>query len=218
MVLVEESPQLRTGGYVIDFGFVGYDIAEKMGLIPRLRELGYHVTEMRFVDREGRTRASMSVDALARLTHGRYITLRRSDLAATIYGALDGTVETIATSTSCMLECDGEVLGRHGCRHWFNRSSSQGLVQVFKKTYQVDGRTKPVLDRRRSVSSDPQSDTAQRNRRGESIVVIGPIAGIQRNHWLSNGFQDQAKGHALVPADSRRDFPCQRTFDAAQTT
>ena len=31
VVLVEAAPQLRTGGYVIDFGLVGYDIAEKMG-------------------------------------------------------------------------------------------------------------------------------------------------------------------------------------------
>ena len=58
VLLVEEAPELRRGGYVIDFGLVGYDIAEKMGLIPRLRELGYQVGELRFVDREGRTSAS----------------------------------------------------------------------------------------------------------------------------------------------------------------
>ena len=34
VVLVEAAPQVRTGGYAIDFGLVGYDIAEKMGLIP----------------------------------------------------------------------------------------------------------------------------------------------------------------------------------------
>src|SRR5215468_7919245 len=91
VVLVEAAPRLRSGGYVIDFGLVGYDIAEKMGLIPRLRELGYQVRELRLVDRRGRTSASMSVDSLARLTHGRFITLRRSDLAAAIYDSLDGT-------------------------------------------------------------------------------------------------------------------------------
>ena len=104
VVLVEAAPQLRTGGYVIDFGLVGYDIAEKMGLIPRLRELSYQVRELRFVDREGRTSASMSLDALVHLTHGRGITLRRSDLAATIYGALDGTVETIFGDSVASIE------------------------------------------------------------------------------------------------------------------
>ena len=104
VVLVEAAPQLRTGGYVIDFGLVGYDIAEKMGLIPRLRELGYQVLETRFVDRQGRTSASLLTDSLARLTHGRYISLRRSDLAATIYGALDGTVETIFGDSVASIE------------------------------------------------------------------------------------------------------------------
>lgn len=104
VLLVEAAPRLRTGGYVIDFGLVGYDIAEKMGLIPRLRELGYQVRELRFVDRQGRTSASGSVDALDRLTHGRFITLRRSDLATTIYGALDGAVETIFGDSVASIE------------------------------------------------------------------------------------------------------------------
>jgi 2-polyprenyl-6-methoxyphenol hydroxylase-like FAD-dependent oxidoreductase len=122
VLLVEEAPQLRTGGYVIDFGLVGYDIAEKMGLIPRLRELGYQVKEMRFVDREGRTSASMAVDALDRLTHGRYITLRRSDLAATIYDALDGTVETIFGDSVASIEEAGACV-RVGFDHAHSREA-----------------------------------------------------------------------------------------------
>ena len=51
VVLVEEAPQLRCGGYIIDFWGLGYDIAEKMGLIPRIRESSYQVKEVRFVDR-----------------------------------------------------------------------------------------------------------------------------------------------------------------------
>jgi 2-polyprenyl-6-methoxyphenol hydroxylase-like FAD-dependent oxidoreductase len=104
VLLVEAAPQLRTGGYVIDFGLVGYDIAEMMGLIPRLRELGYQVRELRIVDRQGRTSASGSVDALARLTRGRFITVRRSDLAATIYGALEGKVETLFGDSVASIE------------------------------------------------------------------------------------------------------------------
>ena len=56
------------------------------------------------MDRQGRTSASMSVDALDRLTHGRGITLRRSDLSAAIYGALDGTVETIFGDSVASIE------------------------------------------------------------------------------------------------------------------
>jgi 2-polyprenyl-6-methoxyphenol hydroxylase-like FAD-dependent oxidoreductase len=95
VLLVESAPQLRRGGYIIDFGLVGYDVAEKMGLIPRLRELGYQVKELRFVDRHGRKRGGTSTDSVRWLLHDRYTSLRRSDLAATIYGALDDGVETI---------------------------------------------------------------------------------------------------------------------------
>jgi len=56
VLLIEEMPELRSGGYVIDFWGIGYDIAERMGLIPRIRELGYQVREVRFVDGRGRTR------------------------------------------------------------------------------------------------------------------------------------------------------------------
>ncbi len=87
VLLVEAAPQLRSGGYVIDFWGVGYDIAEKMGLIPRIRELGYQVREVRFVDRTAARAAASRSDVFDRLTNGRFTSLRRSDLAATIYGA-----------------------------------------------------------------------------------------------------------------------------------
>jgi 2-polyprenyl-6-methoxyphenol hydroxylase-like FAD-dependent oxidoreductase len=102
VLLVEEAPQLRRGG--------GYDIAEKMGLIPRLRELGYRVGETRLVDRQCRTSASLMTDSLARLTHDRYVSLRRSDPAATIYGALDGTVETIFGDSVASIEEGGSCV------------------------------------------------------------------------------------------------------------
>ena len=39
--LVESAPALRTRGYVIDFWGLGYDIAEKMGLLPHIARIGY---------------------------------------------------------------------------------------------------------------------------------------------------------------------------------
>jgi 2-polyprenyl-6-methoxyphenol hydroxylase-like FAD-dependent oxidoreductase len=34
--LVERAPRLRTGGYVIDFWGLGYDVAERMGLLDEI--------------------------------------------------------------------------------------------------------------------------------------------------------------------------------------
>ena len=95
VLLVERSPQFRSGGYAVDFWGIGYDIAEKMGLLPRIRESGYQVKEMRYVNADGNTSGGFPVSVFARMTHERYTQLRRSDLAATIYAALDNQVETI---------------------------------------------------------------------------------------------------------------------------
>jgi 2-polyprenyl-6-methoxyphenol hydroxylase-like FAD-dependent oxidoreductase len=110
VVLVEEAPQLRCGGYIIDFWGLGYDIAEKMGLIPRIRESSYQVREVRFVDRQGRRSGGFSVDVFGRLTHGRFTSLRRSDLAATIYQALNGQVETIFGDSVATIEDKGRYV------------------------------------------------------------------------------------------------------------
>lgn len=108
VLLVEQAPQLRTGGYVIDFWGIGYDIAEKMGLIPRIRELGYQVREVRFVDARGRKSGGFAVDVFRRMTDDRFTSLRRSDLAATIYGAIDGKVETIFGDSVASIEDEGD--------------------------------------------------------------------------------------------------------------
>ena len=110
VLLIEESPQLRSGGYAIDFWGIGYDIAEKMGLLPRIKELGFQVTEMRYVDRHGRKCGGFPIDVLRRMTNGRFTELARSDLAATIYNALDGKVETIFGDSVAKIKDEGNCV------------------------------------------------------------------------------------------------------------
>ena len=93
--LVEKAPRLRTGGYVIDFWGAGFEIADRMGLLPEITLKGYKVQELRVVNRAGKTISRFPFAAFDRLTHGRFITLPRSELAASIFGLLKGNVETI---------------------------------------------------------------------------------------------------------------------------
>jgi 2-polyprenyl-6-methoxyphenol hydroxylase-like FAD-dependent oxidoreductase len=95
VTLVEQAPTLRAGGYAVDFWGIGYDVAERMGLIPRIRARGYQVQEVRFVDRRGRKVGGFAVEVFNRATHDRFTTIRRSDLAAILYDALGGRVETL---------------------------------------------------------------------------------------------------------------------------
>jgi 2-polyprenyl-6-methoxyphenol hydroxylase-like FAD-dependent oxidoreductase len=93
--IVERAPQLRTGGYIIDFWGVGFDVADRMGLLPEVRRRGYVAKEVRVVNSDGRRISGFSVESLSRVVQGRYLSLARSDLAASIYQAIEGKVETI---------------------------------------------------------------------------------------------------------------------------
>ena len=93
--LIELAPRLRTGGYLIDFWGLGYEVARRMGLEPVIHDFGYQVQSIRSVGGDGRSRAILGVDAFRRATDGRYTSLARGDLAAAIYGTIADDVETI---------------------------------------------------------------------------------------------------------------------------
>ncbi len=94
-VLVEKSPKLRTGGYLIDFWGAGFDIAERMGLLPEIRRKAYMVQEVRVVNRSGKRVAGFPAGAFSQATRGRFVSLPRGDLAALIFRKLEAQVETI---------------------------------------------------------------------------------------------------------------------------
>ncbi|MCC7023520.1 MAG: FAD-binding domain [Thermomicrobiales bacterium] len=102
--LIEKAPRPRTGGYLIDFWGVGYEVAERMGLAPALRDIGYPVQEVRLVDDQGRRVSGFPVAPFRRALHGRFISLPRGDLAATISRAVEGGLETIYDQSIAAIE------------------------------------------------------------------------------------------------------------------
>ncbi len=111
VTIVEKAPSLRTGGYVIDFCGKGYDLAERMGLMPRLQDVGYHVREVRFVDDEGRRRGGFDSRVFERATGGRFVSLPRGELARAIHDALPPEVETRFECEIATLELYGNGAG-----------------------------------------------------------------------------------------------------------
>ena len=93
--LLERASGPRSGGYVIDFWGLGYDIAERMGLIGQIGRLGYRVRETRIVDDAGRRIAGFGTRVFSELTGGRYVTLQRSDLSRLLFEKASGGIETI---------------------------------------------------------------------------------------------------------------------------
>jgi 2-polyprenyl-6-methoxyphenol hydroxylase-like FAD-dependent oxidoreductase len=105
--LVERAPQPRAGGYLIDFWGAGFDVAERMGIVPELMERGHRLVEMREVGRDGRKVASIDPADLIGSAGGRYVTVARSALASAIASSLDDDVETIFGDTVTALRDDG---------------------------------------------------------------------------------------------------------------
>jgi 2-polyprenyl-6-methoxyphenol hydroxylase-like FAD-dependent oxidoreductase len=91
--IAERAGTLRREGYMIDFFGPGFDAAEVMGLLPRLQQLAYQVSEVSYVDRIGRSRAALDYGRIARSLDGRLLSLLRGDLALALHEGLGSGVE-----------------------------------------------------------------------------------------------------------------------------
>lgn len=108
-VLFEKAPALRTGGYVIDFWGTGYDIADKMGIIPKMLEDAYIMERLRTVTASGYTTSSLNVKRFMDLNNGRYMSIARSDLAKNIYNVCEGIETRFATSVTGFKDQDDKI-------------------------------------------------------------------------------------------------------------
>jgi 2-polyprenyl-6-methoxyphenol hydroxylase-like FAD-dependent oxidoreductase len=93
--VVEYAPRLRAGGYVIDFWGLGYDIAERMGLLDAINREGYHLREMRIVNGKGDRISGFGTNVFRELTGGRYVTIGRSDLSRLLFETIKNDTEIV---------------------------------------------------------------------------------------------------------------------------
>ncbi len=108
-VLYEIAPRLRKGGYVIDFWGVGYDVAEKMKLVPEIRRRGHDFQELRLVDSRGKIAARTGMEAFRSVTNGRFLSIARSELSSVIWNAGEG-IETHFGATIDNIEQDSDCV------------------------------------------------------------------------------------------------------------
>lgn len=102
VTVVERTPHPPEQGYMIDFFGLGYDAAEAMGLLPRLREPAYPIEEVAYVDASGRPRARIDYVRGARLVGGRLPTLMRPDLERVLREEVAPVAEL---RFGCTVEC-----------------------------------------------------------------------------------------------------------------
>jgi len=105
-MLVERAPALRTGGYIVDFWGLGFDVADKMGLLPALKGDAYDINEVRIIDEHGRKAGGFSANAIRSVLGNHFLSIPRSDLARLIYDSLGGKVRTTFGDTITAIEQD----------------------------------------------------------------------------------------------------------------
>lgn len=106
VTIVERAPELRAGGYLVDFWGAGFDVAERMGIVPELRRRGYVFTNALAIDRNGRRVASVT-PAKVMKSGEHYLSIARSELSTVIYDSLEGGAELILGDSVKTLEDDG---------------------------------------------------------------------------------------------------------------
>lgn len=130
-VLFEIAPELRRGGYVIDFWGVGYDIVEKMGLLEQVRERGYQVEELKVVGSQGQKVAGINIEKVTQLIDNRFVSLARSDVSAALFNACINRGIEARFETS--------VVGAHEMEESIQVEISDGTTEEFDLLIGADG-------------------------------------------------------------------------------
>ena len=93
VTVVEQAARPRDGGYVIDFWGLGYQVAERMGLLDELGQHDLRVRDFRILDAKGRQVSGIDQGAIADIMGGRVMSLPRSVIARALYDAIKDDVE-----------------------------------------------------------------------------------------------------------------------------
>lgn len=123
-VVIERAPQLRTGGYAIDFTGSGFDVAERMGILPALQARQVPVDELVYVDGRGSRIAALQIERMKQLVMGgRYLALMHQTLERVLHDAVKDDVEIRFGTSLASLEqtADGvDVCYENGERERFD--------------------------------------------------------------------------------------------------
>lgn len=86
-VLFEKADRLRTEGYVVDFWGLGYNVAERMGIIGDLRAKATEQERLSFVDRHGKEIAHLDTGKVRERWNGRFVTVPRGAICQAVFDA-----------------------------------------------------------------------------------------------------------------------------------
>lgn len=100
---------LRNGGYLVDFWGPACEIMKKMGLFDQLKEKSYQIKNIHCFDENGRRSSKVNISSLITDNYGEFLSVKRGDIAETIYKACKDIDIRFATSINKVEEKDKTI-------------------------------------------------------------------------------------------------------------
>lgn len=130
-VIIERAAWLRDAGYMIDFFGPGYEVAERMRLVPALETIHYPIGRLAFAGASGVPHLVIRYAAVRkRLFGGRHFNFMRGDLEHLLFDRLRGEADVRFGTTIDVIAPDDAAVGV---------SFSDGTTERFDVVIGADG-------------------------------------------------------------------------------
>jgi 2-polyprenyl-6-methoxyphenol hydroxylase-like FAD-dependent oxidoreductase len=174
VVLMERSEWLRGAGYMLDFFGPGYDVAERLGLLPVLAKVHRPFGHLLFVDEAGRTRADLHYSRLRRrMFRGRHFNFMRGDLERALFSTIEGQIPVAFGCSPVELDPAGSQV---------RVRTNRGTYDTFDLVVGADGFRSRVRD---LAFLAGESSTVHMGSHTVAYVTAHPVAGLPKDAFVS---------------------------------
>jgi 2-polyprenyl-6-methoxyphenol hydroxylase-like FAD-dependent oxidoreductase len=111
-VVIEKAPDIRTDGYMIDFGGTGWDVADRMGLIDGLKRKQQPISQIEYKGGGGATTAQLSLATFYKAANviDKFMVINRRDIVQVLYEAVQEQVSVrFGTTIESICQSDDGV-------------------------------------------------------------------------------------------------------------
>ncbi|MCB5177984.1 FAD-dependent monooxygenase [Streptomyces antimicrobicus] len=164
--IVERAPQLRDGGYAVDFRGEALDVLDRMGLLAEVRALGTRMGDAALVDAEGRQYATLPAALFAG-----DLEVLKGDLTRLLYEATRENVEYVFGDSIASLHQDAD-----GVLVTFER----GAPRRFDLVVGADG----LHSRTRALAFGPEEDFVRHLGIYTAIFTLDNYLGLENTGRL----------------------------------
>ena len=109
-LVVERAPRRRRGGYAVTFGGIGYDAAERMGILPALQARAFITNELVYHKPNGQRRFSLTRESIAAIIGSRSMNILRGDIETVLYEQVHDSTEIRFGTTVATIDQDDDAV------------------------------------------------------------------------------------------------------------